>query len=177
MSFFFQEGGTVTQQSNQSTESHIATPMSGGGRGAISGCEGSGSVAVLDETRVPSWFAYYRCFVLTGDFPLNISVSVWLYSMTLDSPLSCMFTPGLRPSCGRYHRAWKKGFLEHQWNAKNYDAIPDGGIFQGRWPLHCETRAEKWWVESLSNPLCRNNQFRSPVCLTRHVPRWKIFSG
>lgn len=37
-------------------------------RGAMSGCEGSGSVAVLDETRVPSWFAFYCSFVFTGDF-------------------------------------------------------------------------------------------------------------
>lgn len=41
-------------------------------RGAMSGCEGSGSVAVLDETRVPSWFAYCRCFTFTGDF-------LWIY--------------------------------------------------------------------------------------------------
>lgn len=37
-------------------------------RGAISGCEGSGSVAVLDETKGSLRFAYYCCFVFTGDF-------------------------------------------------------------------------------------------------------------
>lgn len=48
-------GGTTCRPhrktTNQSTDSHIATPISAEG---LSGCEGSGSVGVLDEASVSS---------------------------------------------------------------------------------------------------------------------------
>lgn len=73
--FFFFSGGRESDAIIQS-ELRFSHSNTNERRGAMSGCEGSGSVAVLDETRVSSWFAYCRCFALKGDF-LRIRLSVF----------------------------------------------------------------------------------------------------
>lgn len=98
----------MTQQSNQSPESHVATPMSEGGQCLVAKVVAAlpywtrrgfplGLRTAAAASRTQAIVSEYICQCLAVRHAITYLIP--------DNSIPCMFTPGRRESCGRHHRA------------------------------------------------------------------------